>query len=301
MRRTSFKVSIVIPNWNGKELLKKNLPQVLAAVGTYEIIVVDDCSDDGSADFLQVYKQIKLIKNTFRCGFAASVNKGVAAASGDIVVLLNTDVVPARDFLTYLLPHFNNEQVFAVGCMDRSHENGQIVLRGRGLGGWQHGFWQHRRGEVDKTDTDWVSGGSGAFRKSIWQKLGGMDEIYNPFYWEDIDLSYRAKKAGYSLVFEPHSIVDHFHQSGGIKTAFKPDYIKKISYRNQILFVWNNLTSWSLSIRHFLYLLYHIFRAILKRDMAFIFGFMAACKLISQVALSRRRNRISDLKSDWEL
>ena len=67
----------------------------------------------------------------------------------------------------------------------------------------------HSRGEVNKTNTLWVNGGSGAFRKSIWEDLGGFDELYNPFYWEDIDLSYRAKKAGYKIIYVPTAKVYH--------------------------------------------------------------------------------------------
>jgi hypothetical protein len=80
--------------------------------------------------------------------------------------------------------------------MDKSMEGDKVVLRGRGIGRWEKGFYIHKRGEIDKVDTAWVSGGSGAFRRLMWNTLGGMDPIYNPFYWEDIDPEIKANFSG---------------------------------------------------------------------------------------------------------
>ena len=266
-------ISVVIPNYNGVKLLEKNLPKVLDILKNYkegktEVIVVDDASTDKSVELLKRYKvgTLAIPKNL---GFSSAVNKGVSKAKGEIVVLLNTDVSPEKDFLRPLLGHFKDEKVFAVGCMDKSMENGKTVLRGRGLGKWEKGFLVHRRGEVDKTNTLWVCGGSGAFRKSIWEKLGGLNELYNPFYWEDIDLSYRALKSGYKIVFESQSIVTHEHEKGAIKSKYSEFQIKTIAYRNQFIFVWENATDYSLQFLHFVWLPYHFLKALARRDTAF--------------------------------
>mgnify|MGYP001581595392 CR=1 FL=1 len=134
----------------------------------------------------------------------------------------------------------------------------------------------HRRGEIDKTDTDWGSCGSGAFRKSLWNELNGLDEIYNPFYWEDIDLSYRAKKRGYKIFFEPKSVVIHKHEEGAIKQKYSAEQIETISYRNQFLFAWKNMNSWRLWISHLLWLPYHFAKALVRGDFAFYLGFFYA-------------------------
>ena len=230
-----MKLSIIIPNYNGEELCKKNLPKIFDAItlhkdGEVEIIVIDDCSTDNSLNALEVLEttvkssylniKLKIIKNEKNLGFSSTVNIGVKEAKGDIAILLNTDVIPERGFLVSLLPHFKDNKVFAVGCMDKSTENGKVVLRGRGIGAWKRGLLVHSRGEVNKTNTLWVGGGSGAFRKSIWDKLGGFSSLYNPFYWEDIDLSYRAAKSGYKILFEPNSVVVHEHDKGAIKKKF---------------------------------------------------------------------------------
>lgn len=277
-------VSVVIPNYNGENILGKNLPKVIEASGNAEIIVVDDGSRDKSLEKLSSFKEkIKIIKNEKNLGFSASINRGVSVAKGEIIVLLNTDVIPERSFLTPLLDHFDDDSVFAVGCMDKSIEGNKTILRGRGLGRWRKGLLVHSRGEVNKMNTLWINGGSGAFRKSIWNKLGGFNPLYSPFYWEDIDLSYRALKCGYKIIFEPKSIVIHEHEKGAIKSAYSNFKIRTIAYRNQFIFVWKNISDYSMKLNHIFWLPFHVFSALLRLDLAFIKGILAAFILLPEI------------------
>lgn len=309
-----MKISIIIPNYNGEHLLRENLPKVIGAAEEYrdgkiEIIVVDDCSTDKSVESIKHYVPIiknkniklKLIENDKNAGFSSTVNHGVKEADGEIVILLNTDVAPEKDFLEPLLKYFSDEKVFAVGCLDKSVENGKIVLRGRGIGRWQRGFLVHSRGEVDKQNTLWVSGGSGAFRKSTWEKLGGFSELYKPFYWEDIDLSYRALKSGYKILFEPKSIVVHRHEEGVIKKIYSPFQIKTVAYKNQFIFVWYNATDFNLQLLHILWLPHHSFKALLRRDWAFFLGFFKAFTLLPKIIQSSFKAQKIFVKKDREV
>lgn len=312
-----MKISIIIPNYNGENLLRKNLPKVIEAANFWEkeknykaeIIVVDDCSTDKSVESIKHYVssiknkniKLKLVENDKNAGFSLTVNRGVKEADGEIVILLNTDVAPEKDFLAPLLEHFQNEKVFAVGCLDKSVENGKIVLRGRGIGRWQRGFLVHSRGEVDKQNTLWVSGGSGAFKKAIWEKLGGFSELYKPFYWEDIDLSYRALKSGYKILFEPKSIVVHKHEEGVIKKIYSPFQIKTVAYRNQFIFVWHNATDLDLQFFHILWLPYHFIRALLNKDWAFFLGFFKVFFLSPKIIQSSFKAQKIFVKKDREV
>lgn len=294
-------ISIIIPNYNGEELLKKNLPKVFETLhGSTEVIVVDDGSKDGSVNFLKTQK-VRLLRNSKNLGFSSAVNKGVKAAKGEIVVLLNSDVYPENDFLDPLIKHFNDPQVFAVGCLDKSIEDGKVVLRGRGIGKWDRGFLVHSRGDINETNTLWASGGSSAFRKSIWEKLGGLNTLYNPFYWEDIDLSYRALKSGYKVIFEPKSIVYHEHEKGAIKQKYSPFQIKTIAYKNQFIFVWENATDLNLQILHFLFLPYHFIKALTRCDLPFFIGFFKAFVLLPKIIQSSLRNQKLFVKKDSEI
>lgn len=297
-----MKASIVIPNFNGKNLLEKNLIKVKEAAEDEEIIVVDNNSQDKSIDYIRNnFPEVKLVEETKEQGFASSINRGVDKASGDVIVLLNTDIVPEKGFLNPLLKHFSNPQVFAVGCLDKSYEKGKIAARGRGVAHFIKGMFIHARGEVDKTDTFWVSGGSGAFRKSIWETLGGMDEVFNPFYYEDIDLSYKAVKSGYKILFEKESVVNHYHEEGVIKKSFSESEIKTIAYRNQFLFVWKNITDPRFLFQHFLWLPYHIGRAVIKQDWSMLTGFIQALLKLPLVIKKRMDNRHIYLLSDREV
>jgi GT2 family glycosyltransferase len=303
-------ISVIIPNFNGEMLLKKNIPAVITAVKEYathttdiaEIIIVDDNSSDASVsiirDVVAANKDISIIEKQKNEGFASAVNTGVSHAKGEIVILLNTDVSPKKDFLLPLVTHFSKPEVFAVGCVDESVEGGKVVLRGRGIGHWERGFLVHEKGELEASNTLWVSGGSGAFRRDMWNKLQGMDTIYNPFYWEDIDLSYRALKAGYKIFIEQKSRVTHIHSEGVIKKTFSKQHINEIAYRNQILFVWKNITDYSLLVDHVLWLPLHLGSAILRRDTAFLKGFLMALfnfpHIIHQRLLMRKFFLISD-------
>lgn len=302
-------VSFVIPNFNGESILPKNLPKILAVAkkNNVQVVIIDDFSHDTSVSYLENEirrrkdENIVLIKNDKNLGFASSVNRGVKIATGDIVVLLNTDVVPHENFLQPLIRHFYKENVFAVGCMDESIEKDHVVLRGRGLGKWQRGFFVHRRGEVNHSSTMWVSGGSGAFRRSLWEKFGGFNTLYNPYYWEDIDLSYRAQKAGYVVLFEKESKVIHEHEKGSIKGSYSLFDIKITAYRNQCFFVWLNASDKSIIVSHILWLPYHLIKTLLKGDFAFLFGFFKAILLMPEVFVARKNIQKMRVRTDKEV
>jgi GT2 family glycosyltransferase len=242
-----FKVSVVIPNWNGEHKLKKNLPKVLKVKNVEEIIVTDDASTDGSIELLEKeFPQVKLIKSnlTKNRGFSSNVNVGVKEAKGDLIFLLNTDAVPQADCLEGALPHFEDPQVFSVSC-----NTGGSWSWAR----WKDGFFWHYQSE-EKTEashqTLWASGGSGVFRKSIWDKLEGFDELFNPFYEEDLDLGYRATKRGYLNIWEPKALVEHYKEPGVIAENFSKTVISKTAQRNQLFFIWKNMTSNKLILEH---------------------------------------------------
>lgn len=241
-----MKTSLIIPNWRGRKLLEKNLPKALK-VGFDELIVVDDASPDGSVEFLKKnFQGIKVLQHSKNKGFAQTVNDGVNAATGDIIFLLNIDVVPEADLVEHTLKHFaQDNSVFGVSL----HEKGF----GWALPSMNKGFVAHKPGKETSSPhiTFWVSGGSGAFRKSLWNKLGGLDTMLSPFYWEDLELGYRAWKRGWKLVWEPKALVLHQHESVINPAFFNARFLQWIKDRNQLLVTWKHFTLKELVFSHF--------------------------------------------------
>lgn len=297
-----LRVSIVLPNWNGEALLQKNLPAVIAAANGAQIIVADDASTDGSVTMLKdTFPDLLVVTHAKRLGFAGNVNNGVLHATGDVVVLLNTDVRPNQNFLDPLLKHFVDPTVFAVGCLEQSHENGGVVERGRGLAWWEKGYFIHSKGAIISGTTAWVSGGSGAYRKKIWDEIGGMDTIYNPYYWEDIDLSYVARKAGFHTLFEPQSVVEHFHEEGKIKTSYSVMDVKRVAYRNQFFFIWKNLSDLRILLSHIVWTPVRLMQAFFRGDFMMIGGYIDAVVQLPRIFSSRAKAQRLWKRTDSEL
>lgn len=250
-----MEVSIIITCWNGKKLLSQNLPSVIKAAENKEnriseVIVVDDGSTDDSVEYLKKnFRQVKILENKKNFGYAYTCNRGVREAKSSLVTILNLDVIPANDFLVSSLRHFKDDKVFSVSFNEGSFGPGKLT--------WKNGFIEivASKPEANTSLTSWPSGGSSVFRKNYWQEIGGMDELFLPFYFEDIDLGIRACKSGYTCLWEPESRVEHKHESTINKDNFNMDYVSLIKQRNHLLLTWKNLDRFKLLFSHILFLL----------------------------------------------
>jgi len=217
-------VSFIIPTFNGTHLLEKNLPAVLsAAQNNDEIVIIDDAGSDGTFEWLQkkfvlrnvekiseysVWKNIcveknktlfiVVIQNYTNLRFAKSCNRAIELSKYELIFLLNNDVSPSPDILISLLPHFEDKNIFAVGCLEKEGN----VLSGKKRLWFARGMFMHSKGDdFENTEMDWISGGSGIFDKEKWIQLHGFDPLFYPAYWEDVDLGYRARKKGWKILF----------------------------------------------------------------------------------------------------
>ncbi len=245
-----LKVSVVIPNYNGEGLLGIHLSKVISALDNkanqiIEVIVVDDASTDGSVELLkEKFPKVKVVRHRVNKRFPSAVNTGFRSAKGELVLLMNSDVSPSIKVLESVHSHFEDTNLFGVSL----HEKGFFWAKGI----FRKGFVEHSSGGLSRKvhNTFWLSGGSSVFRKSMWKKLGGLDEeLYSPFYWEDIDISYRAMKRGWRLLWDPKAKVTHKHES--TNKVFDGKYKSRIQERNQLFFIWKNITSKRMLGKHF--------------------------------------------------
>jgi len=246
--------SIVIPNWNGKDLLHKFLPAVVAACDFErgdEVIVVDNASEDGSEAWMREHHpEVTVLRLEENLGFGGGSNAGIRVARNPIVVMLNNDMRVLPDFLDGLSEPFREPDVFAVSS--------QILFsdpnKRREESGLTYAHLRHGRLELGhdidcETETVmpcfYPGGGSAAFHRERLLALGGFDHLYRPFYLEDTDLGMEAWRRGWRVLYQPRSVVYHEHR-GTIGKRFSPLYIAAIVGKNRILFQWKNFQDFSL-------------------------------------------------------
>lgn len=261
-----LKVSVIIPTYNGRHLLEANLPAVLKTVREGDqVVVIDDAGTDDTVEWLRkkfdlqeeprasveykvfqgVSKKIEviLIQNAGNLRFGASCNRAVSLAAGEVVWLLNNDVRPESDVLKHVLPYFNNQEMFAVGCQEIQTHEGQKSA-GKAQLWFEKGLFRHQAApEMTTGPSQWVNGGSSFFSHEKWNTLGGFDPAYYPAYWEDIDLCYRARQKGWKIWFEAKAIVHHLHETTN-HSVFGQHQIDNMSWRNGLIFTLKNGTTW---------------------------------------------------------
>jgi GT2 family glycosyltransferase/glycosyltransferase involved in cell wall biosynthesis len=267
--------SIIVLNWNGKELLAQGLPSIIEAVRVdrrpHEILVVDNGSSDGSVEFLgENFPGIRVLALKNNLGFAEGNNAGVGAARHDIVVLLNNDMVVDPGFLGPLLRGFRPE-TFAVSSQihlqdpaKKREETGRTVaVFRRGMIDYSHREMDNPPYPRNYYPVFWAGGGSSAFHREKFLSLGGFRTIYSPAYVEDADLSYQAWKAGWEVLLAPDSVVYHKHRTSTAQ-RFSPPQLQSLILRNQLLFIWKNIHSPNLLLSHLCFLPWNCYR--LARD-----------------------------------
>ncbi len=228
--QSSMKASIIILVWNGMSYLEACLNAVLAQdYPNFEVIVVDNGSADGSADFVaEQYPQVRLIRNGRNMGFSAGNNIGLRAATGDVLVLLNQDTVVHTGWLAALTQVLADPTIGIVGCKllypDGTLQHaGAYVYGVRGESG-HTGRHEPDAGQYDQLrDVDFVTGASLGLTRSTFARIGPLDEGFAPAYYEDTDWCYRAREAGLRVVYTPAAVATHYES-----TSTRPaSYIQK--------------------------------------------------------------------------
>ncbi|MFH8119628.1 MAG: glycosyltransferase [Candidatus Aenigmatarchaeota archaeon] len=201
-------ISIVIPAYNAektiantiKALLKQNYPKK-----DYEIIVVDDGSTDNTVNVVKKFKKVRLIKQKHK-GPAAARNLGAKKAKGSIILFTDSDCVPGKNWIKFMIEPFKNKEIVGVSGTYRTLNKESSIAR-------FIGYEIERNHEVMKKKKyiDFIGSYSAAYRKNIFLKFGGFDENFPIASGEDPELSFRISKAGYKMVFQPKAYVYHKH------------------------------------------------------------------------------------------
>ncbi len=238
-------ISVVIPNYNGLALLPQVLPTVLLALQRVaipsEIIVSDDCSTDGSPGMLrQNFPQVKLVSNAVNSGFSVTANNGVRSAQYDWVLLLNSDVKLEPDYFNTLLRYMDDSAVFGVmgriiGWEDEEIQDGAKYPYFHGVKIKTSGNYllQNEAEMSNGIPSMYVSGANMFVNRSRYLAIGGLNELFSPYYVEDFELSLRAWRLGYQCIYDHFAVCRH-RTSSTIASSSRKKQVRKIYNRNKM-------------------------------------------------------------------
>lgn len=210
--------SIIIPVFNHFEDTLNCLKSISQADGkiTYEIIVIDDGSSDVTSSVLSHCKQLHYIRNEENLGFLRSCNKSAAAARGEYLVLLNNDTMVLPGWLDAMIDTFTGHPGTGLVGSKLLYPDGSLQEAGGVMWADASGINFGRNDNPDlpqynyMRDADYCSGASICVPRRIWDEMNGLDEFFAPAYYEDTDLAFRIRNAGYAVLYQPFSKVVHF-------------------------------------------------------------------------------------------
>ena len=283
-------VSILIVNYNGRNLLSECLPSVLAtAHAKFEIILVDNGSRDGSMEFVQKKfghsNQIKIVQLSSNIGVTKAFNAGVEKCRGDFIVSLNNDTVVEPNWLEELISVLSsNVDVGAAQCKLLSYDDRNLIdSMGCQLDFCGHAFEKgYRQPDVNKDERpiEIFSAGMPAsiYRRDVLDKVGPMDPEFFAGY-EDADLCWRIRLHGYRILTVPTSIVYHKRSS----TSGSPSPLR-------IYVSWNFSKNWIAML-----LKNYSISSLVKISHRVIFGATLSC--FGYLFFGRREMRLTGLKA----
>ncbi|MBU0509657.1 glycosyltransferase [bacterium] len=273
---------VAIPAYQCVESLRGCLSSIgTASPSLFTTISVVDDSGDGRlmAALRGSFSTVQWTVHENNRGFGHSANDAVAACTADVVVLLNDDTELRSDPVPHLRQAFRNPDLFAA-TFQSLYKDGSFREGAKRLT-WPVGMPRVLHNPKDQKaataygyPSAYAVGGHAAFHRKRFLLLGGFDPLFDPFYWEDVDLALRAVARGWPTIYLPECVVGHA-ASSAIRSKHDKEYIRRIQTRNRLLFAWRHLPGW-LRPLHELSLAYHVTESLLCRRHTFLHAFRAA-------------------------
>ncbi|HSE84622.1 MAG TPA: class I SAM-dependent methyltransferase [Candidatus Binatia bacterium] len=234
-------VTIVIPTFNKAEYLFQCLESIIAYTDVpFQLIIVDDCSQDQTLHLLKKLENVEILKNDKNVDFIQSCNKVIDLASGKYLLFLNNDVIVTPQWLSGLLATMERyADCGAVGVKlvrpDGSlQEAGSIIWRDGSASAYGRNDNPLKPEYCYLREVDYCSAACLLVRTELFHKLGGFDERYLPAYYEDSDLCFEIRRLGCKVVFQPCVTIIHyefgsrsFERAKALCETNQPKFVKK--------------------------------------------------------------------------
>ena len=242
-------VSIVVVNYNGLRFLRKCLDSLLAQ--TYknaEIVLVDNCSRDGSVSFIKAnYPSVRLIENEANLGFARGNNIGIQSSNGELIATLNNDTEATSQWLEALVEVATSHEDVGMCASKMLFMKSPGIIDSTGVcisrsgACWDRGMFERDSGQYAQGEVFGPCAGAALYNKKMLDEIGLFDENFFA-YMEDVDLAFRGRLAGWKCMYVPDAIIYHFH---GGTAGYGSEFT--IYYGNRNI-VWNALKNYPASL-----------------------------------------------------
>lgn len=291
------KVTIVIPNWNGRPHLQRCLPAVLAQTYShFEVVIVDNASTDGSVDLVRdQFSQVHLIVNESNLGFAEANNIAIRATSAPYIATLNNDTRIEATWLSELVNSMASDSGVGMAASKILYMQPPYLVDSAGIEVSRAGLAQNRYNgmhensvEIEPYEVFGPSAAAALYRRAMLDEIGLFDESYFAYH-EDTDLAWRARLMGWRCLYVPTARVYHAHSATSRQgSPFK----RYLLARNGLWTIFKNYPSpgfWLYLPEIVFYnLLSIIYRVILERSWSPVSGSLAALGQMPKVFRQRR-------------
>ncbi|HWO00173.1 MAG TPA: glycosyltransferase [Blastocatellia bacterium] len=281
--------------------------------------------------------KLRLLRNDRNQGFGEACNRGIEFAAHPLIFLLNNDVETAVDCIAPLVENFADASVFAAHCRVFEFDGGRECGTGK-LGSFSRGFirvhrsyatldppalepYSHsamsatiestgrqRSADATKASTHsqsqplysmFAGGGSAMFDRQKFLDVGGFEPLLTPFYWEDVELSYRAWKRGYAVLYEPRSVT--CHRVSSTIGRLNRRKVRTIEHRNRLIYHWIHLCDSRMLASHMIWVALLAITAPFRLRPGFLVSCAAALRRLPAIRKRRREEKRARVRNDREV
>lgn len=303
-------LSVILINWDGLDLLKECFASVYESIKAYtgekEIIVVDNGSRDLGLEYLREhFPDVKIISLSKNLGFSRANNIAVKEAKYDYLLFLNNDLLLEKGFVEEMFKPFEKCNNLFATAPKMLRWDRTILDDGIRSGFYGRGLFDFvLENDLEKYKswhyTTFFCGACFLVPKEKFLELGMFDELFSPYAYEDLDISYRAHKRGYRIICNPEAIAYHKREAT-TRSIFSNFFFITLMWRNKFIFMWKNLTYGKYLLNHIINLPWKLLKFTFNGRILYVVGFFKALCCLPSIIKKRKAEKAFIVLSDKEV